>query len=58
MRLPGVPTCCCCFLEQETLLALLQSIQLLNGDLMLRGELPTQWMSDIIWERYQCSHSR
>ena len=30
--------CCCCFLEQETLLTLLHFIQMFNGDLVSNGE--------------------
>ena len=34
--------CCCCFLEQEALLTLLQSTQLYKWDLVLTGKQPTQ----------------
>ena len=33
-----MPNCCFCFLEQEALLTLFQSIQLYNGDLAIAGE--------------------
>ena len=41
----GEGVCVCCFLKQETLLTLLQSTQLLNGDLVAwcqLGKQPTQ----------------
>ena len=36
---------CCCFLEQETLLTLLQSTQLLNGDLVSAVKSMGTWGS-------------
>ena len=38
VQCPVMPRYCCCFIEQEILLTLLQSIQLDDGDLALAGD--------------------
>ena len=49
--------CCCCFLEQETLLTLLQSTQLLNGYLVQTGEAAHPAVTSMgTWCKSVCSH--